>query len=109
MKYSTQIKDIVEERYQLCIWLKHLSNKSPHKWGLFAQPCHIKGLFGDFLKTPLYSEIATLEGHTNSVDALALHENILYSGSRDKTIRVWKIGELESNSKKRKRELNFNM
>ena len=36
-------------------------------------------------------EIATLEGHTRAVWCLTLHENKLYSGSVDETIRVWKI------------------
>jgi len=30
-----------------------------------------------------------LRGHTNIVRCLALHENKLYSGSCDKTIRIW--------------------
>jgi WD40 repeat protein len=39
----------------------------------------------------LYTEISTLEGHTDGVNCLTLHENKLYSGSYDNTIRVWKI------------------
>jgi len=33
--------------------------------------------------------IATLEGSTNRVNCLTLHENKLFSVSDDKTIRVW--------------------
>ena len=36
-----------------------------------------------------HDSIATLEGHTNSVMCLAIHKNKLYSGSMDKTIRIW--------------------
>ena len=36
-----------------------------------------------------YEEIASLEGHTNSVRCLTCHDNKLYSGSHDNTIRVW--------------------
>ena len=144
MTYSTEMKEIVEERYQLCILLKQLYKRYPNKLSIFAKPCHIKVLFGVFLST-LYTEIAslgehyknisflnihenklvsgynrhiliriwntetyetiaTLRGHTDSVECLAIHENKLYSGSGDDAIRVWKIGEIESKTKKRKRE-----
>ena len=36
-----------------------------------------------------YTEIATLRGHTDYVWCLTIHENKLYSGGYDKTIRVW--------------------
>ena len=39
----------------------------------------------------IYTEISTLEGNTHSVMCLAIHENKLYYGGQDKTIRVWKI------------------
>ena len=41
------------------------------------------------MKTPLYTEIAILRGHTYAVMCLTLHKNKLYSGSWDKTIRIW--------------------
>ena len=67
--------------------------------GIFALPSHIKKLFGGFIKTPQYTHIHNLEGHTGTVLCLTLHENKLYTGSDDKTIRIWKVGDLE----KRKR------
>jgi WD40 repeat protein len=51
-----------------------------------------------------YTEIATLRGHTYGVNCLTLHENKLYSGSDDKTIRIWKVGDLE---KRKRRTTNF--
>jgi len=99
------MNNIIEERYQLCIWLyrikKETDKRNKEKWergvenlvyvDIFAKPCHIKKLFGDFLKTPQYTEIATLRGHTKSVYCLGIYKNKLYSGSLDKTIRIWKM------------------
>ena len=36
-------------------------------------------------------EITTLSGHTNTVMALAIYDSKLYSGSLDKTIKVWSL------------------
>lgn len=98
---------IVEERYQLCkSWYlikkeTDKRNKEKMKQGadwknltymnIFALPNHIKMLFGPFMETPLYTEIANLRGHTKPVMCLALHENKLYSGGFDKTIRIWTV------------------
>ena len=111
MTRTTKMNNMVEERYQLCKSLYFIKketdkiNKEKRKQGadyknlthmsIFALPSHIKILFGPFMKTPLYTEIATLEGlhyiqNTGSVRRLAIHENKLYSaGSSDKTIRIW--------------------
>ena len=35
--------------------------------------------------------ITTLQGHTDAVNCLLVHNNILYSGSGDNTIRVWSL------------------
>ena len=105
MTRTTEMNNIIEERYQFCIWMYRIKketdkrNKEKRKRGetnlvyvdIFALPSHIKKLFGPFLKTPLYTEIATLRGHTGGVHCLTIHENKLYSGSDDNTIRVWKI------------------
>ena len=94
-----------EERNQLCICLariakeRDIKNKEKRERGektqvkldIFTMPNHIKRMFGEFLKTPKYTEIATLRGHTDCVYCLTLHENKLYSGGWDETIRVWKI------------------
>ena len=93
MTYTTEMNNIIEERYQFCIWLYRIKKETDKRnnakkergdknlvyMSIFAKPCHIKKLFGDFLKTPAYTEIATLRGHTVRVDCLTLHENKLYS------------------------------
>ena len=38
---------------------------------------------------PKLDLIDTLEGHTNTVYCLTIYKNKLFSGSSDKTIRVW--------------------
>ena len=109
MTRTTEMNEIVEERYQFCIWLYRIKketdkrNKLKREQGeenlvyvdIFAKPCHIKKLFGPFLKTPQYTQIMSLEGHSASVVDLTLHENKLFSGSNDKTIRVWNIETYE--------------
>ena len=92
-----------EERNQLCICLariakeRDIKNKEKREQGektqvkldIFTMPNHIKKMFGDFLKTPKYTELATLRGHTSRVTCLIHHENKLVSGSLDNTIHIW--------------------
>ena len=75
------MNNIIEERYQFCIWMYRIKketdkrNKKKRKRGeknlvyidIFAIPSHIKILFEGFLKTPQYTEIANLNGHTEMV------------------------------------------
>ena len=103
MTRTTEMNEIVEERYQFCIWLYRIKketdkrNKLKREQGeenlvyvdIFAKPCHIKKLFGEFLKTPQYTHLHTLKGHTDRMTCLAFHKNKLYSGSLDETIRIW--------------------
>ena len=99
MTHSTEMNNIIEERHHLCKYLylikkevdKRIKEKksSMNHINIFAKPCHIKKLFGDFLKTPQYTEIATLEGHNADVICFTHFKNKLYSGSRDTTIRIW--------------------
>ena len=66
MIQSTQMNIQIEERYQLCLWLYRIAKKTNKN--ILAKPCHIKGLFGSFLKTPLYTTIMSLppyNGYTN--------------------------------------------
>ena len=63
---STQTNILIEERYQLCLLLYSIAKKTNKN--ILAKPCHIKGLFGEFLKTPLYTKIIDLppyNGYTN--------------------------------------------
>ena len=66
MIQSTQINILIEERYQFCIWLYRIAKQTKNY--ILTKPCHIKGLFGDFIKTPLYTKIVDLppyNGYTN--------------------------------------------
>ncbi len=83
MTYSTQMNKIVEERYQFCIWLTLIAKKRG------VENIINVDLFRDFLKTPQYTEVATLEGHTGIVFCLTHLKNKLFSGSIDNSIRVW--------------------
>jgi len=100
---TTAMNNIIEERNQLCICLARIAKerdiKNKEKWELgektqekldiFTIPNQIKKMFGEFLKTPLYTEIKTLDGHTDGVSCMTSHENKLYSASYDNTIRIW--------------------
>ena len=55
----------------------------------FADPAFIKAYFEPLIRIPAYIELATLEGHTKCVDSLTLYGDKLFSGSRDRSIRVW--------------------
>ena len=105
---TTEMNNLIEERNNLCKYLYLIKketdkrNKDKRKQGadwknltymnIFALPSHIKILFGPFMKTPLYTEIGILRGHTYAIMCLTLHKNKLYSGSCDKTIRIWAEG-----------------
>ena len=100
---SDNFAEIVEERYAFAVWLylikrevdniielqKEQGQQQSKRIGLFAIPSFIWKHFGGFLRTPLHTEIATLRGHTDMVTCLTLHENKLYTGSDDNTIRIW--------------------
>ena len=110
MTHSTEMNEIIEERHHLCKYLylikKEMDKRNKEKreqgvenlvyMGIFALPSHIKKLFGGFLGTPPYTQIANLEGHTDYVLCLTLHENKLYSGSSDETIRIWNTETYET-------------
>jgi F-box/WD-40 domain protein 7 len=105
MTRTIEMNNIIEERYQFCVWLYRIKKETDKRnklkrergdenvlnFDLFTCPVHIQKLFGDFLKTPQYTELATLRGHTGEVHCLAFHDNKLYSGGgyRDRTIRIW--------------------
>ena len=62
MTYTTEMNNIIEERYQFCIWLYRIKNETDKRnkakkergdknlvyMSIFAKPCHIKKLFGGF-------------------------------------------------------------
>ena len=92
-----------EERNQLCIWIaliakdRYIKNIEKEKRGektqvnldIFTDTAHIKKMFGEYFKTPKYTDLAYLRGHTEIVLCIISQDNNLYSGSWDKTIKIW--------------------
>ena len=87
VKWSNEYLELVERRYTLIKCL----NRRFKDWGIELSAGFFKGHFKDLLKLPSGTQIATLQGHKYSVDCLKVHNNILYSGSWDKTIRAWQL------------------
>ena len=56
-------------------------------WDKSCPVCRCEGRNYENIET--YETIAILRGHTDSVNCLTLHENKLFSGGDDMTIRVW--------------------
>ena len=78
----TKMNEIVEERYQFCIWLNLIARERG-----VGNVINVD-LFRDFLKTPQYTEVASLRGYTDYMRCLTHHENKLFSGNYN-TIRIW--------------------
>ena len=109
MTCTTVMNNIIEDRYELCICLVRIAKerdiKNKEKWELgeetqekldiFTIPYHIKRMFGEFMKTPLYTEIKTLDRHNEGVSWIRIHKNKLYSRSADNTIHIWNIETYE--------------
>ena len=109
MHCSTLMKKYAEERFQFCVWMariakkRDIENKEKMERGdkprqeldIFKKPDHLKCMFGEFIKTPLYTELATLQGYNYGAYCLFAFGNKLYSGNRDRTIRIWNIETYE--------------
>ena len=87
MKWSNEQLELVEIRYTL---IKCLNRKYKAK-GIDLSAGFFKEQFKDLLTLPSGTPIATLQGHTSFVECLIVHNNILYSGSWDNTIRAWSL------------------
>ena len=87
VKWSNEHLELVEIRYTL---INCLNRKYKAK-GIDLSAGFFKEQFKDLLALPSGTEIATLKGHTSIVRCLIVHNNILYSGSFDKTIRAWNL------------------
>ena len=88
VKWSNEHLELVEIRYTL---IKCLNRKYKASRGIELSAGFFKEQFKDLLTLPSGTQIATLQGHTNYVSCLIVHNNILYSGSWDKTIRAWQL------------------
>ena len=84
---SKEFSELVDTRYTLILCL----NRRAEDWGIEFTGGFFKELFKEFLTLPSGTQIATLQGHTQSVFCLIVHKNILYSGSYDGTIRAWNL------------------
>ena len=103
---SPHFEELVEQRYALVVALYRIkqnvdlqiaeeikNGRNPKEIRKeiihFADPTFIETHFEPLIPIPKYIELATLEGHTYHVVCLTLYGNKLFSGSFDKTIRVW--------------------
>ena len=84
---SNEFLELVKRRYTL---LKCLIRRFK-AYGIELSAGFYKEHFKDLLTLPSGTPIATLEGHTSGVLCLTVHNNILYSGSEDRTIRAWNL------------------
>ena len=84
---SNESLELVERRYML---IKCLIRRFK-AYGIELSAGFYKEHFKDLLTLPSGTPFATLQGHTSRVRCLVVHNNILYSGSWDKTIRAWNL------------------
>ncbi len=87
MNWNNEFLELVERRYTLI----KCFNRRIEARGIELPAGFFKEHFKDLLTLPSGTPIATLQGHTISVRCLIVHNNILYSGSGDKTIRAWNL------------------
>ena len=85
--WSDESLKLVEIRYTLINCL----NRKFNDLGIALSAGFYEEHFKDLLALPSGTQIATLQGHTRGVFCLVVHNNILYSGSWDKTIRAWNL------------------
>ena len=85
--WSNEFLELVKRRYTL---IKCLIRRFK-AYGIELSAGFYKEHFKDLLTLPSGTPIATLQGHTDYVSYLIVHNNILYSGSSDKTIRAWNL------------------
>ena len=84
---STESLELVEIRYTLIKCL----NRKFNDLGIALSAGFYNEHFKDLLTLPSGTQIATLQGHTGWMGCLIVHNNILYSGSGDRTIRAWNL------------------
>ena len=87
VNWSNEFLELVERRYTLI----KCFNRRIEARGIELPAGFFKEHFKDLLTLPSGAPIATLQGHTDWVYCLIVHNNILYSGSSDNTIRAWNL------------------
>ena len=87
MVWSDESLELVEIRYTL---IKCLNRKFTDR-GIALSAGFYEEHFKDLLALPSGTQIAILQGHIGVVVCLVVHNNILYSGSNDHTIRAWNL------------------
>ena len=87
MIWSDESLELVEIRYTLINCL----NRKFNDLGIALTAGFYEEHFKDLLTLPSGTQIATLRGHASAVFCLIVHNNILYSGSDDRTIRAWNL------------------
>ena len=85
--WSDESLELVETRYTLITCL----NRKFNDLGIALSAGFYEEHFKDLLTLPSGTQIASLRGHTYAVNYLIVHNNILYSGSDDYTIRAWNL------------------
>ena len=87
VNWSNEFLELVERRYALI----KCFNRRIEARGIELPAGFFKEHFKDLLTLPSGTPLATLQGHTRDVECLIVHNNILYSGSEDRTIRAWNL------------------
>ena len=85
--WSNEYLELVKRRYTFIQCL----NRRFEALGIELSAGFYKEHFKDLLTLPSGTQIATLQGHTWAVSCLIVHNNVLYSGSWDRTIRAWNL------------------
>ena len=88
---SKEMKKLIETRYTFVICFVGVCRRLGVELG---DADFLKEQFKDLI-TPSGIHLYTLKGHTSSVTCLIAVGNRVYSGSYDKTIRVWDIATHE--------------
>ena len=87
VNWSDESLELVETRYTLINCL----NRKFNDLGIELTAGFYEEHFKDLLTLPPGTHTATLQGHTYQVICLIVHNDILYSGSDDRTIRAWNL------------------
>ena len=85
VEWSEEYREWMERKYTFLLCLIKVF-RNHHR---DAEPSFLREHFKELLGAPSGMHITTLQGHTHYVNCLTVVGKKLYSGSRDRTIRVW--------------------